>query len=152
MCDYSLHAVRNRLAVQGEHLIIHRFQTGCLGMAPVPEASEVPQVKIGFWRKFFCLEGEVRSAECAVCIPPGARLLLHNIPAALQRRAKAGETEGVTFTQITARENAYRDAVRFESGLTVLLQYLKPGQLVEVLSLGSEETASPEQNLEEILA
>ena len=152
MCDYSLHAVRNRLAVQGEHLIIHRFQTGCLGMAPVPEASEVPQVKVGFWRKFFCLEGEARSAECAVCIPPGARLLLHNIPAALQRRAKAGETEGVTFTQITARENAYRDAVRFESGLTILLQYLKPGQLVEVLSLGSEETTSPEQNLEEILA
>jgi hypothetical protein len=152
MCDYSLHAIRNRLAVQGERLIIHRFQTGSIGMAPVPEATEVPEVRVGFWRKFFCLDEKARNAECAVCIPPGARLLLHNIPASLQRKAQAGETEGVTFTQISARENAYRDAVRFECGLTVLLQQLKPGQLVEVLSLSSEETESPERNLEEILA
>jgi hypothetical protein len=152
MCDYSLHAIHNRLAVQGERLIIHRFHTGCIGMAPVPGAGEVPQVKVGFWRKFFCLDEEAHTAECAVCIPPGARLLLHNIPAALQRRAKTGETECVTFTQITARENAYRDAVRFESGLTLLLQFLKPGQLVDVLSLSSEEPTSPERDLEEILA
>lgn len=152
MCDYSLHAIRNRLAVQGERLIIHRFQTGSIGMAPAPEATEDPEVKVGFWRKFFCLDEKTRSAECAVCIPPGARLVLHNIPTSLQRRAQAGETEGVTFTQITARENAYRDAVRFECGLTVLLQHLKPGQLVEVLSLSSEETTSSERNLEEILA
>jgi len=152
MCDYSLHAIRSRLAVQGERLIIHRFQTDSIGMAPVPEASEVPEVEVGFWRKLFCLEGKARSAECAVCIPPGARLLLHNIPADLQRRAKAAETERVTFTQITARENTYRDAVRFESGLEILLQYLKPGQLVEVLSLGSEETTFRERNLEGVLA
>jgi hypothetical protein len=152
MCDYSLHALRNRLAVQGERLIIHRFQTGCLGLASAPEASEVPEVNVGFWRKFFCLDEKARSAECAVCIPPGARLLLHNIPAGLRRRAQAAETEGVTFTQITVREYAYRDAVRFECGLTVLLQHLKPGQLVEVLSLSSEETSFPERNLEEVLA
>jgi hypothetical protein len=52
--------------------------------------------------------------------------------------------------QITARENTYRDAVRFESGLQILLQ--KPGQIVEVLSLSSEETTLRERNLEEVLA
>jgi hypothetical protein len=144
MCDYSLHAIRSRLAVEGERLIIHRFRTDSIGMAPIGEASEV---EAGFWRKLFCLDGKALSAECAVCIPPGARLLLHNIPADLQRRAKAAETESVTFTQITARENTYRDAVRFESGLEILLQYLNPGQLVEVLSLSSEETSSEETTL-----
>ena len=31
MCDYSLQGIRNRLAEQGEILVVHRFQTGSKG-------------------------------------------------------------------------------------------------------------------------
>ena len=33
MCDYSLMAVPNRLAREGEELVAHRFPTGSLGLA-----------------------------------------------------------------------------------------------------------------------
>ncbi len=33
MCDYSLMAVPNRLAQEGEELVMHRFPTGSLGLA-----------------------------------------------------------------------------------------------------------------------
>ena len=33
MCDYSLMAVPNRLAQEGEDLVTHRFPTGSLGLA-----------------------------------------------------------------------------------------------------------------------
>jgi hypothetical protein len=33
MCDYSLAGVPNRLAVEGEELVVHRFPTGALGLA-----------------------------------------------------------------------------------------------------------------------
>jgi len=33
MCDYSLMAVPNRLAQEGEELVAHRFPTGSLGLA-----------------------------------------------------------------------------------------------------------------------
>jgi len=33
MCDYSLGGLANRLAVDGEELIIHRFTTNSIGLA-----------------------------------------------------------------------------------------------------------------------
>ena len=33
MCDYSLMAVPNRLAKEGEELVSHRFPTGSVGFA-----------------------------------------------------------------------------------------------------------------------
>ena len=33
MCDYSLMAVPNRLAQEGEELVAHRFPTGSMGLA-----------------------------------------------------------------------------------------------------------------------
>ncbi len=32
MCDYSLHGIRNRLAEEGETLVVHRFFTGSKGL------------------------------------------------------------------------------------------------------------------------
>jgi hypothetical protein len=43
------------------------------------------------------------------------------------------------FTQITAAENTYRDAVRFRNGFEVLLQRFVEGQRVRVLSLSAAE-------------
>jgi hypothetical protein len=143
--------LNSRLADEGERLVVHRFATGSIGMAPVAERPEAPAVT-GFWRKLFRLQDKFAEPTCAVCVPPGAKLLLHGIPARLRRNAGLEETEEVTFTQLTARENTYRDAVRFRSGLTVLLQRLEPGQTADILSLSVEEEKQPEVVLDKITA
>ena len=118
MCDYSLAGIPNRLAVEGEQLVVHRFCTGSLGLASPCSpllSKETP----------------------AVCIPPGARLRLRDIPQALRLGLNA--TEEVTFVQLSAEAYQYRDAVRFQNGREILLQRLGCGQQVEVLSLASSD-------------
>src|SRR5260370_19821068 len=121
MCDYSLTSVPNRLAVEGERLVACRFSTGSMGLTS-RDAS--------LWRLWF-------KQTPAVCVPPGARLLLRDIPKDLQRQVNVQATEEVTFVQLSAEAYQYRDAVRFRTGQKVLLQRLKRGQRVEVLSLCS---------------
>src|ERR1700689_2479762 len=41
MCDYSLMAVPNRLAAEGEDLIAHRFPTGSMGLASPVELKQL---------------------------------------------------------------------------------------------------------------
>jgi hypothetical protein len=140
MCDYSLMAVPNRLAREGEELVAYRFPTGSLGLASPANVKRVaepakPEAK-SFWthvREFF--NPPRTEPVCAVCIPPGARLRLQDIPPRLQQEAGVSCVEDVTFTQITAAVNAYRDAVRFENGKEVRLQELREGQRVTVLDL-----------------
>jgi hypothetical protein len=128
MCDYSLAHFPNRLAVEGEQLVVHRFTSGSRGLA-----SPDPGVRaLAF-----------RCRNTAVCVPPGARLLLHDIPKPLQQQMGVGEVEDVTFVEQSAEAFRYRDAVRFSNGREVLLQDLHFGQRVEVLSLKSTE-ADPE--------
>ena len=79
MCDYSLMGVPNRLARQGEELMVHRFYTGSIGLASPDDLARIAAVRASrdFWAKvkdFFSLPE--REAVCAVCIPPGARLEL----------------------------------------------------------------------------
>jgi len=74
----------------------------------------------------------------AVCIPPGARLLVRDIPEKLQKSlALAGGVEEVVFTQIGTA--GFRDAIRFPNGAELLLQRLTEGQRVRVLALSSED-------------
>ena len=86
-----------------------------------------------------------RSSQCvvAVCIPPGARLRVLDIPEYLQREIDVRRTEEVTFTQITASPFQYRDAIRFGNGSQNLLQRLEEGQRVRVLSLSLAAFAEP---------
>lgn len=73
-----------------------------------------------------------------VCVPPGARLLLRDIPEKLQRELNLSSVEQeVVFTELET--TGYRDAVRFENGAEVLLQRLTEGMRVVVLTLSSEE-------------
>jgi hypothetical protein len=71
MCDYSLARFPNRLAVEGEQLMVHRFATRTLGLAPARPG----------WKQFL-----LHSGLPAVCVPPGARLRLYDIPEDLQWR------------------------------------------------------------------
>ena len=125
MCDYSLAHYSNRLAVMGEHLVIHQFTNQTLGLAPVRRSLK----QILF-----------PPAVPAICVPPGARLLLCDIPRHLQQLLNVDAVEEVTFVQKSAESFVYRDAVRFANGQEVLIQCFRRGQRVDVLSLcGVEE-------------
>src|ERR1700735_1634162 len=99
MCDYSLYEFPNRLAREGEELVTYRFPLGSMGLvSPVElekaQGKENVQSKPsdeGYW-------GPVRrpwelsryrlsdqSSVCAVCVPPGARLILKDISPLMQR-------------------------------------------------------------------
>ena len=140
MCDYSLMAVPNRLAREGEALVVHRFPTGSLGLAS-PEsvrrkaAADRPRRSGWLATVFEFFSPPAVEAVCAVCVPPGARLPLYDIPPRLQLEGNAGACAEVTFTQLTAAAHMYRDAVRFANGREVRLQELKEGQRVRVLDL-----------------
>lgn len=150
MCDYSLMGVPNRLAQEGEDLVTHRFLTGSLGLAPVGTSARADAVgtKTGFWStlKAF-MRGESHDAV-AVCVPPGARLLLGDIPQQLQHSLRIGPAEEVTFTQLTAAPHTYRDAFRFKNGSELLLQRLDEGQRVRVLECASGNEAPRHDQLE----
>jgi hypothetical protein len=152
MCDYSLMAVPNRLAREGEELISHRFPTGSLGLASASDIGRrpAPVTRKSFWTAFkeFFQPPEADSV-CAVCIPPGARLRLENIPQRLQTEYCVGPAEDVMFTQITASPHSYRDAVRFANGREVRLQELREGQRVVVLDLSMAEELDLERLREE---
>jgi hypothetical protein len=123
MCDYSLAGIPSRLAVEGEQLVVHRFPTGSVGLTS-------PQSSVSRW---WCSDKQTP----AVCIPPGARLLLRDIHENLQQQLGVVGTEEVTFSQLSATPFQYRDAVCFSNGQEILLQKLHCGQRVQVLSLSA---------------
>jgi hypothetical protein len=148
MCDYSLMAVPNRLAAEGEDLIAHRFPTGSMGLASPADLKRArdpikaqPRGILAKLKNF--LSPPVWRPVAAVCIPPGARLWLGDIPDHVQRMMKVGPAEEVTFTQISAAVNSYRDAVQFCNGRQIRLQELREGQRVKVLDLSLAETFEP---------
>jgi len=127
MCDYSLGGLPNRLAVSGEELIVHRFSTHSIGLASLADLrTKTEEVAAGgqsFWHRiwnFFALAPDFPDAP-AVCVPPGACLILKYIPLDLQRKWSIGEEESVLFVQTSAEVNTYRDAVHFWNGREVLL-------------------------------
>ncbi|HXS94976.1 MAG TPA: hypothetical protein VN736_10245 [Candidatus Limnocylindrales bacterium] len=154
MCDYSLMAVPNRLAQEGEELVAHRFPTGSLGLASPADLKRAADPPAPARRNFWCAVKEFFNPPktepvAAVCIPPGARLQLQDIPARLQHEFCIGPIEDVTFTQISAAVNSYRDAVRFQNGREVRLQELREGQRVRVLDLSGAEELDLERLREE---
>ena len=145
MCDYSLHGIENRLAVEGEILVVHRFHTGSKGLTS-PNYLQ-PDTKS---KNFLVLLAEnfvKPSSECAVCIPDGAQLILTGIPQSLQFSAGVLATEVVVFRQRSLEEATHRDAVEFSNGKTVLLQELEEGQRVEVVALSAEAAAARKEAL-----
>src|SRR6516225_11236543 len=148
MCDYSLMAVSNRLAQEGEDLVVHRFYTGSLGLASPAELTSAASsivTKKTFWallKEFF--SPPPVDTVCAVCIPPGASLELRGISERLQRDLGVRPVERVTFTQISASPDSYRDAVRFANRRELRLQELREGVRVKVLDL----SMAKELNLE----
>ena len=149
MCDYSLGEIRNRLAVEGEELIVHRFPTHSIGLASPadlrPNAGQTPARNQNLWRRiknFFTPAFDCHDTP-AVCIPPGAWLILKSIPPDLQRKWNVGEEESVLFVQTSAEVYVYRDAFCFGNGCLVSLQDVSEGIRVKVMSLSGAAEREP---------
>jgi hypothetical protein len=157
MCDYSLCGLPTRLAVEGEELAVHRFRTGSVGLASWAELSTTKQFSGGgpfqglweFLKSLWTGPPDLRIA--AICIPPGAHLVLKGIPDDLQRRWNVRGEEDVIFVQTSAEVNNYRDGVRFRDGLEILLQGLRQGIKVQVLSLGNASAGSEKDSAVPVL-
>jgi hypothetical protein len=150
MCDYSLMCIPNRLGKEGEDLVVHRFPTGSLGFASPLDLYRVAnpeQAKAaGFWATLKSFFSPPRTADIpAICIPPGARLALSDVPKRLQMDLGIAGEEEVLFTQLTAATNTYRDAVRFKNGYHARLQDLTEGVKAKVLDLSLAEEFEPVQ-------
>ena len=139
MCDYSLQGIRNRLAEEGETLVVHRFSTGSKGLTSAtegPQACERPKGWLNALKWLFATPAQ----ECAVCIPDGARLLVPGLADKLWPQHGIKASDHVVFRQLSEEAAVYRDAVEFSCGAKVRIQELEDGQIVEVCALSSQDT------------
>lgn len=148
MCDYSLMNVPNRLATEGEELITYKFPSSSIGLITLANLQRIVAAENSSSKGLVSLLAKIirpagKLPLVAICIPPGARLAMQNIPDQLQRSLQVTANEEVTFTQITASPNMYRDAVRFHNGKEVRLQELRTGQRFRVLHLSLADESEP---------
>jgi len=127
MCDYSLAAVRQRLAQEGDELVTYRFKTGSMGLALLHEI------------------GECAGDPAACCIPPGARL---RTAFEAKRRfnfffSTQWNEEEVVFVELDVPVNHYRDAIRRPNGEVIRLQDMEEGRRVGVVSLEGAAERTP---------
>lgn len=142
MCDYSLMNFPNRLAREGEELVVHRFPSGSLGLASPSDVEAWLEAagRRSFWQRLKDVLVPVRTCSApAVCIPPSAHLAVHGIDAAMQKEFAVSAEEEVRFEQLNAHVNAYRDAIVFANGKKVRLQELPVGLHMRVIDLGGSE-------------
>ena len=146
MCDYSLYTVKNRLACEADDLVLHRFDTGSLGFCATAELQQ-EMSRSSFargWSSFTrWLLPRKQCGLTAVCIPPGARLLISEVPLPAKPFWSGLELQAVDFTQLSERSYAYRDALRLPNGDAVLLQKLPEGLRATVLQLAPVEEHIP---------
>ena len=152
MCDYSLYEFPNRLAREGEELVTYRFPLGSIGLVSPMELrnEQTKPTATRFWGAVRSLsEGASRARSvCAICVPPGARLILKDIPAQVQKEMGVRSEEGATFIQTSAESHRHRDAIQLSNGSVIPLQQLREGQRIEILSLvGAEEPVEHRQTV-----
>ena len=102
MCDYSLMTIPNRLAEEGEDLVAHTFPTGSIGFASPRDVCRTNPPRAqpqGFWPALKKYLRPARPPVPAVCVPPGAHLMLQDIPTRLRHDLGVDAVEEVTFTQ-----------------------------------------------------
>jgi hypothetical protein len=162
MCDYSLYEFPNRLAREGEELVTYRFPSGSIGLVSQVELQNAPS-KVGaqdepsgsgYWaaaaNHFDLLQSADRvngASACAICVPPGARLILKDISPQMQKDLDLRPEEDGKFIETSLHLYRHRDAVEFANGATVSLQDLPEGQRIEVLSLApAGESIEEEQS------
>ena len=78
-----------------------------------------------------------------MCLPPGAQLRLVSIPERLREKLGAEPEEELTFTQVSAAWNQFRDALRIKGNREILLQAVGGGLEVQVVSLTQVGDSQP---------
>ena len=148
MCDYSLYSFENRLADEGEDLTLYKFDSGTLGFVSTSDLArtQIAKMQTGWWNHVtHWLQGKRATRLPAVCVPPGARLLLTGVPLQVQKSLGVGPDEVVVFAEISSESYSYRDALLLPNGTRVLLQDLPPGIHALVLTTSSEPIADPNE-------
>jgi hypothetical protein len=143
MCDYSLYEFPNRLTREGEELVTYRFPLGSLGLVSPVElknAHRKASVKRIWWTGRSLFERSSyppadQPSVCAICVPPGARLILKDISPLIQRDLGLGPVEGGKFIETSIDVLRHRDAIQLTNGRVIPLQRLCEGQRIKVLSL-----------------
>jgi len=142
MCDYSLYAIQQRLASEGEELVVHRFETGSIGFASAhdvqEEAAHCPTRGGRFHSFINWLRLGSRSTITAVCIPPGTSLLL-KVPEDAQSVSGVPNLNKVIFDELSTESYAHHDVLRLPDGRQIFLRDLTEGIRATVLSLDSSE-------------
>lgn len=142
MLNYRLLRLANRLAADGEELVVYRFSEGPVGLASAFDLRvKLQELECyGFWSKLKELFLPQGSGIPAILVPPGARLLIRDIPTDRQLEWHvSGGTQKAIFTILTDEANTFRDAIGFGNGTVVLLHRLVEGQRVRVLSVSSDQ-------------
>jgi hypothetical protein len=149
MCDYSLHNLPNRLAVEGEMLQTHRFPAGSIGLVS-PLDLRIPAAAsfLKRWQHAIFNWFNPGLSVPAVCIPAGTHLVLRNIPSPLQKELGIGAEEEVIFTQASPETEGYRDGIRFQNGRETLLQRLPVRLQIDVLHFSESEPDPSPADLE----
>jgi len=150
MCNYSPHFIRNRLAEEGEDLVLHRFDTGSFGFASAADLRECEakneKASSSIWgvMKDWLLLPRHSARVPTICVPPGAQLLLRDIPAKVQASLYIHASEVAVFTELHARKYRFRDALLLPNATRVLLQDLPEGLHAVVLSMSSDASSKEE--------
>jgi hypothetical protein len=142
MCDYSLHGIENRLASEGETLVVHRFSTGSKGLTSPQNIEPANSSKSLF--AFLASKFIEPSGECAVCIPDGAHLSWKGISMSNQFALGISDEEPVIFRQLFLEGPGHRDAIELRDGKRIRLQELEEGETFTVTALTSDRTTTDE--------
>lgn len=148
VCDYSLYAIRQRLACEGDDLVTFRFETGSIGFAAISEVQQETartRVQRGMLARLIdWLRLGNASCVTAVCMPPGARVELDATSLNAQDNIGLQPHSEATFDEISAESFMYRDALRLSDGRLLLLQSMPEGVRAKVVSLGSNAAVMDE--------
>ncbi len=162
--DYSLIKIRNRLADEGEELVVHRFGGGIARMVAradfeywLRRASTVEEEQSrGLWESiknyftgFLTYYGSVDKVRTAgdepgpvVAIPPEALLRVFDVPAAWQEQYQLAACEDALFLELP--QPIFRCGLCFGNGIIVPLGMLPEGQKIKVLRRSWIESLEPE--------
>lgn len=148
MCDYSLYAIPNRLAEDGEQVVLYRFGSGTIGFASTTDVRQRELTTHTGWPGVWAsIKSMLSPRKCpgvpAVCMPPGTRLMVTEIPKDLKAKACVRPGDTVVFTEISSQSYSYRDALLLPNGTCVLLQELPEGMQAVVISTALETSESP---------
>jgi hypothetical protein len=145
--------VTNRLALEGEELVAHKFRNGLIRMV---SRSDYSRWKISsqdgvsngtLARVFRSLVNFFLRSGCdpspVIAVPDDALLRVYGICPDMQRLHGFDATEDALFVEITLLLGRGREALCFGNGVVIPLQALPEGQRLRVLYRSWTESIAP---------